>query len=79
MSMAHHEPSLDVSVVVPLLDEQDSLKELRQRIGEAMAGLSYEVIFVDDGSTSTIGRKFEIRNSSKCVTRLPSLSRFWDS
>ena len=33
MSMAHHEPSLDVSVVVPLLDEQDSLKELRQRIG----------------------------------------------
>ena len=50
MSMAHHEPNLDVSVVVPLLDEQDSLKELRQRIGEAMAGLSYEVIFVDDGS-----------------------------
>ena len=50
MSMAHHNPTLDVSVVVPLLDEQDSLKELRQRIGEAMAGLSYEVIFVDDGS-----------------------------
>ena len=50
MSMSQHEPNLDVSVVVPLLDEQDSLKELRQRIGEAMAGLSYEVIFVDDGS-----------------------------
>ena len=50
MNMAHREPSLDVSVVVPLLDEQESLKELRQRIGEAMAGLSYEVIFVDDGS-----------------------------
>ena len=50
MTMAHREPSLDVSVVVPLLDEQESLKELRQRIGEAMAGLSYEVIFVDDGS-----------------------------
>ncbi len=50
MSMAHHNPTLDVSVVVPLLDEQDSLKELRQRIGEAMTGLSYEVIFVDDGS-----------------------------
>ena len=50
MSMAHHNPTMDVSVVVPLLDEQDSLKELRQRIGEAMAGLSYEVIFVDDGS-----------------------------
>ena len=50
MSMSQHEPNLDVSVVVPLLDEQDSLKELRQRIGETMAGLSYEVIFVDDGS-----------------------------
>jgi glycosyltransferase involved in cell wall biosynthesis len=50
MSMAHHNPTLDVSVVVPLLDEEDSLKELRQRIGEAMTGLSYEVIFMDDGS-----------------------------
>lgn len=50
MSMAHHNPTLDVSVVVPLLDEQDSLNELRRRIGEALIGLTYEVIFVDDGS-----------------------------
>lgn len=43
-------PTLDVSVVVPLLDEQDSLRELKKGIDGALKGLKYEVIFVDDGS-----------------------------
>ena len=43
-------PTLDVSVVVPLLDEEDSLRELKKGIDGALKGLKYEVIFVDDGS-----------------------------
>lgn len=43
-------PTLDVTVVVPLLDEEESLRELKQGIDDALQGLSYEVIFVDDGS-----------------------------
>ena len=46
----HHAPSLDVTVVVPLLDEEESLAELAEGIAAAMGSLSYEVVFVDDGS-----------------------------
>jgi glycosyltransferase involved in cell wall biosynthesis len=44
----------DVSVVVPLLNEDESLAELTGRIRQALDGkLGYEIIFVDDGSTDS--------------------------
>ncbi|NND51581.1 MAG: glycosyltransferase [Flavobacteriaceae bacterium] len=44
---------MNVSVVIPLLNEQESLKELYDWIARVMQSnhFSYEVIFVDDGST----------------------------
>ena len=44
---------MDVSLVIPLLNECESLPELHERIVKVMAseGLTYEIIFVDDGST----------------------------
>ena len=43
----------DISVVIPLLNEAESLPELYERIvaHTAELGLSYEIIFVDDGSS----------------------------
>ena len=43
----------DLSVVVPILNEERSVPELYRRTTEALAGFgrSYELIFVDDGST----------------------------
>ena len=44
---------LDISVVVPLYNEEESLPELAawvDRVARANA-LSYELIFVDDGSS----------------------------
>jgi len=42
----------ELSVVVPLLDEQDNLRPLYHQITGALEGrCDYEVIFVDDGST----------------------------
>lgn len=43
---------VDVSIVVPLFNEAESLPELHRRIADALeeAGASFEVIFVDDGS-----------------------------
>jgi len=42
------------SVVIPLLDEEDSLQELKSRLQEILDKMSpeghYEVVFVDDGS-----------------------------
>jgi glycosyltransferase involved in cell wall biosynthesis len=44
---------MDVSIVIPLYNEDESLGELHDWIARTLnsAGLSYEVIFVDDGST----------------------------
>jgi dolichol-phosphate mannosyltransferase len=42
-----------VSVVVPVLNEEAVLPELRRRLGDTLAGAvsEFEVVFVDDGST----------------------------
>ncbi|MCF8715216.1 glycosyltransferase [Joostella atrarenae] len=44
---------MDISVVIPLLNEQESLKELHDWIVKVMQSnrFSYEIIFIDDGST----------------------------
>lgn len=44
---------MDLSLVIPLLNEEESLPELSAWIDRVMQahGFSYEVIFVDDGST----------------------------
>jgi glycosyltransferase involved in cell wall biosynthesis len=42
----------DLSIVVPLYNEEDSVELLHKRISDAMLGTSidYEILFVDDGS-----------------------------
>lgn len=44
---------MDISIVIPLLNEAESLPELKSWIEKVMReqGYSYEIIFVDDGST----------------------------
>lgn len=46
---------MDISVVIPLLNEDESLQELYSWIAKVMQSNSYEyeVIFIDDGSTDT--------------------------
>ena len=46
---------MDISVIVPLYNEEESLKELFEWIARVMQenNFSYEVIFVNDGSTDT--------------------------
>lgn len=46
---------MDISVVIPLFNEAESLPELHAWIERVMAenGFSYEIIFVDDGSTDS--------------------------
>lgn len=44
---------MDISVIVPLYNEEESLPELAQWIERVMDenGFSYEILFIDDGST----------------------------
>lgn len=50
--MQNEEAQLDLSVVVPIYNEEGNVKELYGKIVNACGGLnkSYEIIFVDDGS-----------------------------
>ena len=41
---------MEISVIVPLLDEEGSLEELHRRISQVLSDREYEIIFVDDGS-----------------------------
>ena len=44
---------MDISVIIPLLNEEESLPELEAWIRRVMTenNYSYEIVFVDDGST----------------------------
>lgn len=42
--------SLELAVVVPTFNERDNVRELLARLERALAGIEYEVIFVDDDS-----------------------------
>lgn len=44
---------MNLSIVIPLLNEEESLNELHQWIAEVMRsnGFLYEILFIDDGST----------------------------
>ena len=56
---------MDISVVIPLLNEQDALGELHDWIAKVMQSnhFLYEIIFIDDGSTD---------NSWQVITQLAS-------
>ncbi|SHI29241.1 glycosyltransferase family 2 protein [Algibacter luteus] len=56
---------MHISVVIPLLNEEESLTELHDWIANVMQSnqFSYEIIFIDDGSTD---------NSWKTITQLAS-------
>ena len=47
---------LDISVVIPLLNEEESLPELSSWIDRVMKenGFSYEIVFVDDGLSGSM-------------------------
>ncbi len=45
------EPVPELAVVVPVYNEQDNVAPLAREICAALAGLDFEIVFVDDGST----------------------------
>lgn len=52
---------MNISVIIPLLNEEESLPELTHWIGRVMDNnkFSYEIIFIDDGSTDTSWKVIE--------------------
>jgi len=59
-----------VSIVIPLFNERDNVKELADSVAEVMdtAGISYEIIMVDDGSSDgTIDLLCDLQRTHPCI------------
>jgi len=70
-------PPVEISVFLPVYNEQDNIEELNVRLTKALdaLGRTYEVIFVDDGSTDqSLARLREVVASNPRV-RIVSLRR----
>ncbi|MFH4964126.1 glycosyltransferase family 2 protein [Gaetbulibacter sp. M235] len=73
---------MNISVVIPLLNEQESLKELYDWIAKVMQSnhFSYEVIFIDDGSTDNSWDTIEqLSANNKHVKGIKFLKNFGKS
>ncbi|NNL16943.1 MAG: glycosyltransferase family 2 protein [Flavobacteriaceae bacterium] len=73
---------MDVSVVIPLLNEKESLKELHDWIAKVMQSnrFSYEIIFIDDGSTDHSWETIkELSKQNKQVKGIQFLKNFGKS
>jgi dolichol-phosphate mannosyltransferase len=51
--------SPEISVVVPLFNEEESIAILQSELSAALKGLVYEIIFVDDGSVDRTAERIE--------------------
>lgn len=62
---------MDLSIVIPLLNEVESLNELHQWIRKTIdpLALSYEIIFIDDGSTDGSWEVIEAFHKNNPTTR----------
>jgi len=64
---------MKLSLVVPVMNEEDNIKPLIEAIREALKDIDYEVIFVDDGSTDNTVN--EIKKYADSRTKLIVFNR----
>jgi dolichol-phosphate mannosyltransferase len=66
-----------VSIVVPVLDEQDCVDELVRRVTAALGGTRFELLFVDDGSRDqTAARVAALRAADTRIKAIGFTRRF---
>ncbi len=73
---------LDLSIVIPLLNEEDSINELYQWVKKVVdqEGYSYEILFIDDGSSDNSWNIIEtIRKSDAQVKGIRFLKNYGKS
>ncbi len=55
---------MELSLVIPIMNEEDNIKPLFEAVERALEGIDYEVIIVDDGSTDeSVKRAKELASS----------------
>lgn len=67
---------MDISVLIPVYNEQESLRPLHQALAAALQGMDYELVFVDDGSSDGSASALEgLAHEDPAHTRLVQLRR----
>jgi len=73
--------AMNLSIVIPLLNEEESIQELHDWIAEVMQSnhFSYEILFIDDGSTDAswqaIQRLSEVNPNVKAIRFLKNFGK----
>jgi dolichol-phosphate mannosyltransferase len=60
-------PSLQVSVIVPLYNEEDNVPEMQQQLAAALSRYSHEIILVDDGSTDQTASRVNLTPGTRLI------------
>ena len=73
----HLGPPMELSIVVPCLNEEDGLEETNRRLIFSLErlGLSFEILYVDDGSTDSTFAVAQALQARDSRIRVLSLSR----
>ena len=76
MARAEGAEDVNVSVVIPVFNERENLRPLHQALCQAMEGMVYELVFVDDGSSDGSPAELErLAGEDPEHTRLVELRR----
>jgi glycosyltransferase involved in cell wall biosynthesis len=69
------QPGIDLSILIPLFNEEASLRELHQQLRYTLGRMNmrYEILFIDDGSTD---RSFHVLRDLKRIDRHVKVIRF---
>jgi glycosyltransferase involved in cell wall biosynthesis len=69
------QPWTDITVIIPLYNEEESLKELHQQLRSTLGRMNvrHELLFVDDGSTD---RSFQVLRDLKRMDKHVKILRF---
>lgn len=58
---------LKLSVIICVYNEEENIQPLNRRINEALTGIDYEIVYVDDGSTDNTLKEIKALNDEKVV------------
>ena len=48
----------ELSLVIPVMNEEENIRPLLDAVRQALAGIDYEIVLVDDGSTDGTKKEF---------------------
>ena len=71
---------MDISIIIPFLDESESLPELTEWIQRVVSQnhLSYEILMIDDGSTDNSWQVVEeLRKKNPCIKGHKISAQLW--